>query len=130
MPKFSEHSNQLLEQCHPDLQKLFREVVKGFDCTIICGWRGQVEQDEAYRKKFSKFKFPYSKHNKYPTEAVDVIPFPLDWKDINRMHYFAGYVRAKAEELNIKVMWGGDWDNDTEVDDQSFLDYPHWELIL
>jgi hypothetical protein len=46
------------------------------------------------------------------------------------MHYFAGYVRAKAEELNIKVTWGGDWDNDTEVDDQSYLDYPHWELIL
>jgi len=128
MGKFSEHSNQLLEQCHPDLQRLFREVVKGFDCIVECGWRGQEEQDYYYKIKKSKAKWPNSKHNCYPSKAVDVTPYPLEWKDINRMYYFAGYVRAKAEDLGIKIICGIDWDNDTEVDDQSFNDYPHFQL--
>jgi hypothetical protein len=129
MSKFNDYSNNLLEQVHPDLQRLFRDVVSEFDCTVLCGWRGQAEQDEAYRTKMSKLKWPYSKHNKYPATAIDVIPYPLDWKDINRMYYFAGYVKAKAKSLNIKIIWGGDWDGDTKVNDQSFIDLPHWELI-
>jgi len=125
---FNEKSKLILSTTHPDLQKIFTEVVKGFDCTIICGHRNELDQNEAYRIRASKLKWPDSKHNSIPARAVDVVPYPLDWKDINRMYYFAGYVKAKAETLNIKIIWGGDWDNDTEVNDQSFLDLPHFEL--
>jgi peptidoglycan L-alanyl-D-glutamate endopeptidase CwlK len=51
------------------------------------------------------------------------------------MHYFAGYVKATAEQLKKDqlichdIRWGGDWDSDTEVNDQTFIDLPHFELI-
>lgn len=128
MPKFGSDSKKNLDECHPLLQKLFEEVVRGFDCSVICGYRGEAKQNEAFRKGYSKLKFPKSKHNKVPAMAADVVPYPLDWKDTNRMYYFGGYVKAKAEELGIDIRWGGDWDSDTEVDDQSFIDLPHFEL--
>lgn len=130
MPRFGHASRKRLATCHPLLQELFNEVILTFDCKIICGHRSQEEQNEAYRKGASKLRWPDSKHNKKPALAVDVVPFPLDWKDTNRMYYFAGFVKAKAEDLGIKVRWGGDWDGDTEVSDEDFRDYPHHELCM
>ena len=129
MNTFSGKSKENLITAHPDLQILFNEVIKDFDCTILCGHRGQAEQDEAFRIKASKVKWPYSKHNLIPSMAVDVTPYPLEWKDEKRMYYFAGFVKEKAKELGIDIRWGGDWDSDTEVDDQDFNDLPHFELI-
>ena len=31
--------------------------------------------------------------------------------------------------MNIKLRWGGDWDRDTQVKDNSFDDLLHFELI-
>lgn len=58
MPYYSERSKKRLETCHEDLQKLFNEVIKHFDCTILCGHRGQEEQDKAFAEGMS-FKFPW-----------------------------------------------------------------------
>jgi len=44
MPAFGERSRNNLKTCHEDLQKLFNEVIKHFDCSVICGHRGQEEQ--------------------------------------------------------------------------------------
>ena len=30
--------------------------------------------------------------------------------------------------MGLKIRWGGDWDNDTEVKDTGFKDLPHFEL--
>ena len=128
MPKFSTRSKSKLHTCHKDLVNLFNEVVKHFDCTIIEGHRGQKKQDEAYNKGNSKLKFPNGKHNSSPSVAVDVAPYPIDWSDRDRFHYFAGYVLGIASQMGINVRWGGDWDNDTEVKDTGFKDLPHFEL--
>lgn len=72
MPRFSIKSRSKLHTCDERLVKLFHEVVKHFDCTIIEGHRGQKAQDAAYNKGNSKLKFPYGKHNKSPSIAVDV----------------------------------------------------------
>ena len=132
MPSFGEKSTEQLKTCHPDLQLIFNAVVKSFDCSIMCGYRGYKEQMQAYNSKpqKSKLKYPDSKHNKIPSQAVDVVPYPIDWKNINRFYYFGGYVKRIAEELNIKIKWGGDWDSDTLTDDQTFMDLPHFELDL
>ena len=135
MPKFSESSALRLAQCHNELQLLFNEVVKRFDCTIICGQRGEKDQNEAFRKGLSKLKFPDSLHNQTPSMAVDVVPYPLDWKNTNRMRLFAGFVLGTAALLKsmglmqYKVRWGGDWDSDTQMNDQRFDDLPHFELV-
>ena len=135
MPSFGKSSMSRLNSAHGDLQTLFLEVVKDFDCSVICGHRGEEDQNKAVKGGFSKVKYPNSMHNKVPSLAVDVIPWPVDWEDTDRMYYFAGFVMAKANELYrakkmlLKVRWGGDWDRDTEIDDQKFIDLPHFELI-
>ncbi len=129
MPVYSRESKENLSECHEDLQKIFNEVIKYFDCTVLCGHRGDADQNMAYMKGFSKLKYPQSKHNRVPSMAVDVVPYPLDWKDTNRMYHFGGYVKGIAQSMGINIRWGGDWDSDTEVDDQSFIDLPHFELI-
>ena len=130
MARFGNESIARLETCHSRLQTLFREVVTSFDCKIECGYRGEEEQNAAFRNNRSTKKFPDSKHNTQPSIAVDVIPYPVDWENISRFYFFGGYVKAKAESMGILIRWGGDWDGHTLTDDQKFLDLPHFELIL
>jgi len=128
MPRFSIKSKSKLHTCHENLIGLFNEVVKHFDCTIIEGHRGQKKQDEAYNKGNSKIKFPYGKHNASPSVAVDVAPYPIDWNDRDRFHYFAGYVLGTAKQMGLRIRWGGDWDMDTQTKDNKFDDLVHFEL--
>lgn len=136
MPKFSESSKQKLSTCHPDLQNLFNEVIKYFDCTIIEGFRNEEDQNQAFKTGNSKLKWPNGKHNKSPSNAVDVVPYPIDWKDTNRMRFFAGMVLGIAQmmkaqgRMNYAVRWGGDWNMNTDLKDQSFNDFPHFELVI
>lgn len=135
MPKFSELSTKRLESCHKDLQLIFLTAVQDFDCSIICGHRTEQEQERVYREGKSQLRYPESKHNSFPSMAVDVAPYPIDWVDKPRFYFFAGYVKRLAEELlnqkliNHRLRWGGDWDGDSLVNDQSFYDLPHFELV-
>lgn len=128
MPSFSQSSLQQLKTCDRKLQTLFTEVVKHFDCTVVCGFRNEAEQNKAFLEGKSKKKWPEGKHNSIPSNAVDVVPFPIDWGDTNRMRYFAGFVVGLATSMGIKIRWGGDWNGDTKTKDNSFNDLPHFEL--
>lgn len=129
MPKFSELSLRQLETCHPDLQRLFKEVIKHFDCRIVEGHRGRIRQNELYEIGKSKVDWPNSRHNSYPSEAVDVVPYPVVWEDTKRMYLFCGFVLGLAKMMEIPIRLGADWDGDTEVRDQKFNDLPHFELL-
>lgn len=128
MPKFGSRSKKNLSEAHPLLQEVFNEVIKHYDCSVIEGHRPQAEQDKAFHAGKSKLKFPQSKHNKTPSLAVDVVPFPIDWNDKDRFYYFGGLVMGIAAAMGIDLRWGGDWDGDNEFKDQSFHDLPHFEL--
>lgn len=128
MPSFSQRSLANLSQAHPDLQVLFHRVIEVFDCAVICGYRGPEEQEAAFNAGTSKAHFGQSKHNQMPSLAVDVVPCPIDWKDTDRMHYFAGVVMGIALQLGLRVRWGGDWNGNTILSDQKLHDLPHFEL--
>ena len=121
MPSFGEQSLSRLSTAHPLLQRLFHEVVKHRDCSVICGHRGQEDQETAFREGKSKAHWGQSKHNYVPSLAVDVMPYPLDWGDIQRIKDFSHFVKGVAAAMDIKVQWGGEFKN--------FFDGPHWELI-
>ena len=129
MPSYSKRSKERLETCDERLQRLFNEVIKERDCSILCGHRNKEDQDEAYRQLRSKVQWPNSKHNGLPSRAVDVMPYPIDWNDLERINEFAKFVLAKADELGIKIRWGGDWNQNGEWKDERFLDMPHYELM-
>lgn len=125
MYHFSEKSKKNLAECHGDLQTLFNYIIRYIDCTVTCGHRGQTEQDEAYANGFSKVKFPNSKHNKQPSLAADVVPYPVDYSDTERFRWFGAMVKAVADimlrtgEITNKIEWGGDWE---------WKDYPHFQI--
>jgi peptidoglycan L-alanyl-D-glutamate endopeptidase CwlK len=133
MPKFGTRSKTNLGQAHPELQRLFNEVIKHYDCSVICGHRGEEEQNAAYAEGRSKLKFPESKHNKSPSLAVDVVPYfsndpHIRWEDKEKFYEFGGFVQGVAKVLGINIRWGGNWDMDDELKDQSFFDLPHFEI--
>ena len=128
MPSYSKASASKLATCHPDIQKVFNEVVKYFDNTILVGHRTKEEQDKAVREHKSQTPWPTSKHNSTPSHAVDVAPYPIDFNDVRRYYLFAGFVLGTAKQMGINLRWGGDWDMDTQVKDNHFNDLGHFEL--
>lgn len=129
MLKFSLKSKNNLATCHEDLQKIFNEVIKNYDCSILQGWRSNEEQEELFKQGKSKLRANQSKHNNHPSLAVDVAPYPIDWNNKDRFYHFAGYVKGIADNMGIQIRWGGDWNNNNSFDDQTFDDLPHFELI-
>ena len=129
MPKFSNRSKDKLITCHPKLQELFNEVIKNYDCSIIEGHRSNRRQEELFYQGKSKLKAGKSKHNHNPSLAIDAVPFPIEWDNRIKFYHFVGYVKATADQLNIKIRCGADWDNDNDLNDQTFFDLPHFELI-
>lgn len=127
MPTFGRRSRKELATAHSDLQTLFNEVIKVFDCSVICGHRGKKDQDMAFSSGASRRKWPTSKHNKTPSLAVDVIPYPSEYKDEDEFFKLAGVVKATARSLGIQVKWGGDFKAVGKL--QAGWDKPHWELF-
>lgn len=129
MPKFGSVSKQHLATCAPELVDLFEGVIEVYDCSIICGYRGQSDQIRAYLGGFSKVKWPDSKHNAYPSRAVDVIPWPSGWAVKENFYVLHGVVMSVAHDLGIKIRWGGDWNRNGNLKDENFYDLAHYELV-
>ena len=128
MPRFGKTSKKRLYTCDEDLIFLFEEVVKYFDCSVLEGHRGKRLQNKYFKEGNSKLRYPDGNHNKLPSKAVDVVPYPVNFGDRERMTYFAGFVKGMASVLGIPIRWGGDWNDNTEVADNNFDDLPHFEL--
>ena len=129
MPSFSDKSLAKLATCDPLLQRVFREAIQNFDCTILEGHRDQARQNQMVAEGKSQVRWPDGKHNTVPSCAVDVTPYPIQWEDRERQTLFAGYVLATAKAMGISLRWGGDWDRDTEVRDNTFDDLVHFEIV-
>ena len=128
MPKFGKKSKERLNTCNERLQKVFNEVIKHVDCSVLEGHREKDRQNKLYEEGKTKVKYPNGRHNRQPSSAVDVTPYPVDWEDRERQTLFAGFVIGVASQMNINLRWGGDWDQDFQVVDNRFDDFPHFEL--
>ena len=129
MPKFGKKSRERLATCDERLQRVFNEVINYVDCSVLEGHRSAERQDKLFEEGKTKVKYPNGRHNANPSRAVDVVPYPIDWKDRERFHLFAGFVLGIAYSMDIALRWGGDWNQNFEVDDNQFDDFPHFELI-
>ena len=130
--KFSDKSQKCLNTCTPGLQRIFNEVLKIQDCTILSGYRDKNHQDTYFEKGLSKLPWPKSKHNHNPSKAIDAVAYIRKRGasfNMKQCYYFAGIVKGVASSLGIKIRWGGDWDGDGDVLDQSFNDLVHFEEI-
>jgi hypothetical protein len=123
------------------------------DCSIIEGHRTQKKQDSLF-PKFTKVQWPKSKHNKLPSEAIHVVPYLpgigaivgtkgqinqiaaqyevsyAQAEDVMRdsFSFLAGAVIMAGRKHGVKIRWGGDWDRDGDLFDNSFDDLAHYEI--
>lgn len=137
MPKFGRRSKRRLNGVDGKLIEVLNEVVKYFDITVIEGLRSEARQMELLAKGKSKTKF--SKH--LEGKAVDIAPYPIDWKSRDDFHYLGGFVLGIAAKMGINVRWGGDWSSPSldknvmegseqrTTKDNGFDDLVHFELI-
>ena len=125
MAKFSQTSLDRLKGVDHRLQDLcHRIVVKHCDCTVVYGLRTEAEQAKLVQEGLSK-----TMNSRHLTgHAVDLAPWPIDWKNTKRFYHFGGIVEAVAREMGIPIRWGGDWDGDGDLDDQTFMDLVHFEI--
>jgi peptidoglycan L-alanyl-D-glutamate endopeptidase CwlK len=122
-----EKSRQNLSTCDPILQTVFNKVDQFIPLRVIEGHRSPERQKQLYEEGRSKVLV--GKHNTNPSDAVDVAPLPVNWKDTDRFKYFAGFVIGMALDMGYKLRWGGDWDQDHELNDQTFMDLVHYEVV-
>lgn len=138
MPGFGRRSREQLKTCHPDLQKVAAEAIKLLDFSVVEGHRSREKQNEYYLKGVSKLKYPASKHNRWPSEAFDLLPFPVLYghpsdfvKDIYRQRQMdlIRVVMYVADQLGVKLRSGSDWNLNGDMTDEGFLDLAHFELL-
>ena len=124
MPRFGRKSKERLKGVDAKLVNVANELIKLMDVTVIEGLRSQERQNELVAQGKSKTKF--GKH--VAGKALDLAPYPVDWEDRERFHYMGGLVRGIGHSLGVDVRWGGDWDSDGEIKDNSFDDLVHVEI--
>ena len=124
MPKFGKRSRERLKGVKPELVNVLNELTFLFPLAIIEGLRTEARQLELLAQGKSKTK--YSKH--LEGKAVDLAPYPIDWEDRERFHYMGGMVRGIGQQMGVNIRWGGDWDSDGEIKDNSFDDLVHVEI--
>lgn len=135
MPHFSKSSEQKLYTCHRDIITLCLEGIELYDFIVLEGHREKHKQNALFRSGHSKLEWPKSKHNQSPSVAVDLAPYPIDWTDMARWHWFAGGMMALWRWLKLKgkvtgeLRWGGDWDRDGMISDNKFNDLGHFERL-
>jgi peptidoglycan L-alanyl-D-glutamate endopeptidase CwlK len=131
MPSFSVSSVNKLFTCRREIVDIFTDAIKILDFSVIYGYRNKQEQDKAFAAGKSKLKWPDSKHNKTPSEAIDVCPYKdgkLQWDDREAFILLAGVVLGIAAKKGIALRWGGDWNRNFDTRDNNFDDLGHFEL--
>ena len=131
---WSKRSLDNLATVDPELSYLCNLVLKvcPFDLVVTCGRRSKEDQEKAVKEGRSKVHWPHGNHNvenpKDLARAVDIHPYPIDFKDARRYYILGGLMRALAYTTGTEIRWGGDWDGDGVLTDQTFNDLPHFEL--
>jgi len=134
MPKFGKESLQKLATCDAQLQLLCRALIQHTDFSVVFGHRNEDEQNKAYSQKRSTKKWPDSKHNTYPSIAVDIVPYEgrqlwgNNTKELLAIGRLIGMAEQVARELGGSIRCGYDWDGDGQITDTNFVDAFHIEL--
>lgn len=141
MPALSQYSMDNLLTCRDELIEIFQIVAGEFDIRVLEGVRPWARQAELLAQGKTTLKPGESKHNPpkladgtedtdWKSDAVDAVPYPIDWKDAKRFIYMAGIVIGVGRTLGYNIRWGGNWDEDQVIiDDQNFDDLPHFEYV-
>ena len=130
--QFGERSRKVLATLDPRLQRVVVELLKYVDVSLICGHRDEAEQNRMKAEGKSQLAWPRSKHNTLPSLAVDLqpSPYPSNSEDLRAaLGLIAGLAIRIADEHDVKLRWGGDWNRNGDVVDNKFDDLFHLEIV-
>lgn len=137
--EYGKRSLANLDTCDPRLQELaFKVLSYGvMDISVIEGHRSAERQQQLYKEHKSQLDgvTEFSNHQAMPSKAMDLLPYPAVvngvnvWKDTYRLSVMVGLILAAAAELGIGIRTGSDWNGTGNGEDNSFIDFPHFELI-
>ena len=130
----------MLSTCTRDIQTIFMEVVKNYDCSVIEGHRTAERQNEHWQKgrkdgviveksKVVTYKDGYenkSKHQSHPSIAIDVVPYPELWSDKDKLIELKGVVKYVQAKLLSEGKITKTLDNGGDL--WSGFDLPHWQI--
>ncbi len=132
-------SRERLEGVHPDLVKVAERAITitEQDFMVLEGVRTPARQRQLYAQGRTKpgKKVTWtlnSNHFVNPAtgygHAVDLVPYPVDWNDLDKFDAMAHAMLTAAKELGISLRWGADWDRDGKPREKGESDSPHFEL--
>lgn len=116
--KLGKKSLERLQGVHPDLIAVVKLAITKtpIDFTVLEGLRTQERQKQLVASGASK-----TMNSRHLTgHAVDLAPLPIDWDNRDAFKTVSTAMKAAAEELGIKIEWGGDF--------KTFSDMPHYQL--
>lgn len=145
--RLSSASLSKLSGLHADLVKVVKRAIEitDMDFAVNEGLRTVERQRQLYNSGASQTM----KSNHLTGNAVDLVPTPsgkMNWNDWDNYYIMATAMRLAAEQLNIKVKWGGCWevingktgnpkdwvnaygDRQRAKGKKPFTDGPHFEL--
>lgn len=125
MFKFGNASLKKLSTVDKRLQLLAKEVIKisTYDFAITYGLRSLEDQQKAYNTGHSKCDGIKKRSKHQDGKAIDIMCYDENGKGTWEKKYYIEVARIflnKADELNIKIKWGGDF--------TTICDMPHFEL--
>lgn len=108
-----------LATCHHDLQRVVRLAAERMHIAVLCGHRGEADQEAAYKAGNSPLRYPHSLHNQKPSRAIDCCPLPVDFLNHAAFKAMGAVLEQAAADLGVSVRWGGRFKRQ---------DLPHLEL--
>ena len=116
-----------LVTCRPELQLCVLDAALSYrvggDFGVVSGRRNREEQEDAFRRGASIFRYPDSLHNREPLSfAVDLAPYRLnnyDWNDVDEFWELGARMFQAAVRCGVEIRWGGLWHKP---------DLPHFQL--
>lgn len=101
------------------------------DFTVMEGVRTLERQRELYaqgRTAPGKIVTWTMKSRHIEGKAVDLVPYPLDWNDLEKFNKIKDAMFQAARELDVNLRWGADWDGDGKYREKGEYDSPHFEI--
>lgn len=123
--KWSKTSRRRMENVHPDLVAIADRAL-GYgvlDLTVLREGGTRTEEQQSVLVKKGVSQTMNSLHLIQADGfgyAIDLAPYPVDWKNIQAFCLMGTLMFRAAMELGTYIEWGGHW--------VTFEDYPHFQL--
>lgn len=122
-------SKAALQGVHSDLVAVVNLAIQltKQDFTVVQGLRSKQQQASAVKSGNS-----WTMRSRHLSgHAVDVVPHPVDWEDLSKFKLIRDAFFQAAQQLDIPIRWGGDWNEDGSYHDEikrGVYDGGHFEL--